>query len=166
MTKLTLQKPNAEICGLRVLALLDRADPCYKTIEVLPDQWYPQRFILDILHEIEIRPNASQNLIYIGMGLINRDGPKEYPTLIEMLSELAYLEMQHSPYSLYTFIVEQIEERCIQVIDFTAWPHDLIYGMFWQLAAKYSDKADYTLLRNIMIDDKTGNEIGVYQFRW
>lgn len=136
--------------------------------EIDANTWYPLRMVLEIFEEIQKSPNGMQNLVSIGMKVTEViDFKSQFPTFKEMLVKLNPMEKELHRNSPGEWIVQQISDNCIEIIDSTVWPHDLEFGVLYGMARLYRDEKRYTVERvAVETDPDTGDEIGIYHIEW
>lgn len=173
MKKLLPQTSDAECIGLLAGAILKSINlekfqhilDKYQFTAIQPDEWYSHGLLLDILREIRDNNNAMYNMVSIGMQTVDKDAPRMAASLSEVLFALPalYQRMHRGVTSSYN--VENLSEQCIRVKDLTPWPHDMVFGMMWQIVALYDISA--TVERtSVEFDEEYGDEIGIYEISW
>lgn len=173
MKKLLPQTADAECIGVLAGAMLKSINledfqqilDKYHFTTIQPDKWYSHGLLLDILREVRDSKNASYNMVSIGMKTVDEDGPRIAASLSEVLFALpALYERMHRGVSS-SYSVEKVSEQCVRVKDLTPWPHDMVFGMLWQIAKLY----DFSAIVNrtaTEFDEERGDEIGIYEISW
>jgi len=175
--KLIPQTPEAETIGTNARAILKSINlknfqhilEKYAITTIEPDKWYPHTLILDVMRDIQDRKMEGMfDLVSIGMQVVDRDTPRMLPTLPETLFALPKLDARLHHGSPRNYIVEQVDERCIRIEDYTPWPHDLVFGILWQLTMKYKDDNVKPTVERVAekFDAAHGDEVGIYEIRW
>lgn len=133
-----------------------------------PDAWYPMQLILEIFEAVQNSTNATQNLVSIGIKVVEVvDFKSRFPTLIDLVENLPQLEQDLHRNNPGYWEVKRVSPNCIEIMDRTVWPHDLEYGVLYGFTNLYSDENDYSLERvRVETDPKTGDEVGVYRITW
>ncbi|NDJ76657.1 MAG: hypothetical protein GYB65_10395 [Chloroflexi bacterium] len=177
MKKLVPQTPDALAHGSVASSLLTAVGQKnfvhilekHNITTVEPDGWYSHALLLDVLRDIRDNKTAMYDLMSIGMQLVDRDAPLVFPTLENVLFAVPQIDATQHRNSPGSYIVTRIDERCIQLKDYTPWPHDLVYGLLWEIIRKYEDTVEGTpSIKRVGVEyDAThGDEIGIYEVRW
>ena len=176
MKKLAPRTPNAEIIGQMAASLLRSVNldnfksilESYGMDEIDPEVWYPEAVVHDIMREIRDGDDAMFDLVSIGMSNIDRDAPKQAPDLLTMLNALPQIHNSNYRNHNHTYEVRQVDDRLIEVTDRTPWPHDVIFGVLWQVTTKYSTLNEHYRVERIRteFDPDIDDEIGIYHITW
>lgn len=132
------------------------------------DKWYPTALILEIFEEIQKAPNASANLVSIGMKVTEAiDFKSRFPTFNDFMAALPQLEQEMHHGNPGRFEVYQIDDETLEVVDRTIWPHDLEYGVLYGICRLYQNERRRLVERtSVSIDPETGDEAGIYRITW
>lgn len=130
--------------------------------------WYPMELILEIFETLQTNTNSIQNLVSIGIKVVDViDFKSRFPTLMDLLNYLPQLEHELHKNNPGWWQISRPSQNCIEIQDHTVWPHDLEYGVLYGFTNLYQHENNYTLERvRIELDKETGDEVGVYHISW
>lgn len=133
--------------------------------DIDPQQWYKHSLCMDIFREIEKQP-AMFDEVSLGMASAKVSNLQQYFTNThDALAALPGLTASSHRNTTDYIKVDFLSENHAVVEDHTVWPHDAIYGLFFELVRTFS--SDFMIRRtSIATDEVTGDEVGIYDITW
>lgn len=133
--------------------------------EIDPQGWYKHSLCMEIFREIEKRP-AVFDEVSLGIASIKVGNLDQYFTSTRAALEALPGMNAASHRNTTDYIkVEFSGPNRATIEDHTIWPHDAMYGVFWELVRTFA--ADFVVRRTrVATDPVTGDEYGVYEIMW
>lgn len=175
-------KPETEILGQAILAvtasmnfetykhLFDAGLKKYNfEMPIDPDTWYPLQMLLDIYKSFYDEPNASSNLVSVGVKVIEASPfPPEVDSIVKAVETLNYI------YTVYVrnfvpgteYEIEVVSDEEIKVTDHTRFPHDLVYGYMFAIGKRFAPAGKHIIVTREYLDTENPNADGaIYYFK-
>jgi hypothetical protein len=148
MERLIAFDPDAQVIGQAILGAIrcpqgDEILPILKAHgldNVEPAEWYPHQVWLDFLRDVAQQggQNATSNLVAIGMGVAETapEAVESFTLETALLSMNVTYQMSHRG-EAGGFVVTVVDERHIQIVDYSPYPDDFTYGFLYALARRF-----------------------------
>lgn len=176
MKKLKPFNENAEVIGSMFKAYfasinLDNFRPILQAYgldsaeDIKPESWYKHSLCMDIFKEIERQP-AQFDEVSLGMASIKvANMARAYTNVREALEALPESTRRSHRNTTDYITVEFVGDSHAVIEDHTAWPHDAMYGVFWELVRTFCQS--FVVRRTgVQLDRVTGDEFGIYDITW
>ena len=138
--------PEMEIAGQTLLAYLDniQADiigPIFKKhgmLNIDPKKWYPLQPVLDVLKELSANPDATTNLVAVGVKIAEYGVEPEdvvnapLPVVLEHWHEHMHHNFRHG--NPGKIITEKVHDKFYKLTQINMFPDDLCYGLAYGFA--------------------------------
>jgi hypothetical protein len=137
--------PDAKISGQTITAYLDNLQSFesrkvfeqYGIDDVDTSKWYRLQPLLNVLHELSVQPNATQNIVAIGMQIaisgVDPNAPEvPLPVVLEHWNDHMYANIQGA--EVGTITAEKLGEKSYRITHRTVWPDNLVYGLAYGFA--------------------------------
>lgn len=159
MTTYKIFGPDAEVFGGAMLAFVQSINyQNFKTVlerhgvkDIDPNTWYPQQMWLDIFSDISRTPDASSNLVSIGIKIAET---APVPPQVQALpfqqimlgfNDGSYLANNRGKDIGY-IETQIIDDQHILMVDKTPYPADFVYGAYYGMARRFLPKGtDFTV---------------------
>ncbi|MGF1507328.1 MAG: hypothetical protein GYB64_05590 [Chloroflexi bacterium] len=176
--KFEAPNPDAEVLGYGLSALgesITRAEfehmlDKYGLTEIDPQAWYPLQTLLDMYAEMdEDKSRSMQYFVSIGMKVVHviPEHIASIPEALDFLNAALAGSMRHYAVDTYNYRIETVEEGHARVIDYTPFPHDLIYGYMYAIANTFSGEGrSPTVVRTYLNEDDPDSDGAVYDIQW
>ncbi len=174
--------PEAEILGQAILAVTQSINyEMYRHLfeaglkaygfdtTIDPEKWYPLQMLLNIYKSFYDEPNASSNLVAVGMKVIEASPfPPEVDSVQKAVETLNYIYTvyvrNYEPGTEYEIKVISPDE--IQIVDHTHFPHDLIYGYMFAIAKRFAPKGKHIIVTREYLNPENPDADGaIYYFK-
>lgn len=128
----------------------------YGLKDVKPEEWYPIRWVLEFLTEVE-QHYSIYDLIGIGKQIgSNFDIPKPYRDMeTYLMATDMFYEMPYQGQVPGSITPEKLGERHIRLRLYTPWPANYWYGTFYGLTSQLAGPDDKLALYLTIIDEVT-----------
>lgn len=177
MEKYVASSPESLISRRRVKALLmsmkghEFADLIRQNgfDHVVEEEWYPSQQVLDLLKNFAERANGPENLISIGVKMLETSGlPQEVNSVSTALHLLNQNTQRNSCNTVGTpFQIVQHAENRIEVTDNTPYPHDVVYGYLYSICRRYLPKGStFSIKRTYLNTDNPDADGARYHITW
>lgn len=115
--------------------------------ELQAEEWYPVDGFVDVMAEWYQNPNTTDNLVSVGMAIIdNALLPAEVDDMspLEQLSLISMIHDQsHRNGDVGQHIINQVADNHIQITSNTPYPDDMIYGYIYGICKRYLQPKGY-----------------------
>jgi hypothetical protein len=140
--------PEAEVIGQGFLALVNNLQSedikpflkQYQLEAIEGDKWYPMQLVLDIEKAmVEAKVNATQNLVAIGISLVDTMPFPNVTTLeqaIDMLNTMISYGTRNIPEESRWYVAES-EPGHVLVTMNMPYPADAVFGYLWGIARRF-----------------------------
>ncbi len=149
-TQFTTLGPDAQVLGQAMDAFIQSINftnfqailSQYNLTKIEPQKWYPQQIWLDIFNEINASGNSTENLVSIGMKVIET---AQYPPDFESWPIIRQITMMGEIYVINNrgadigkITPEVVSDNHVIMHDSTPYPDDFIYGAYYALARRFT----------------------------
>jgi hypothetical protein len=177
--KYVLSTPESEINGLALMAveqsseieefadLLDK----YGLRGIEGGRYYRMTTVMEYLKEIMQRPNASTNLVSMGINVYkNLLLPEDVTTIeqgLQLLNQITLMNMRNDPSAEAWYQFASVEDRHIRFIERTPFPHDLIYGYIYGTARRLAPEGTRPIVQRTYLNEADPDADGaIYDITW
>ncbi len=140
--------PDAEVFGAAMLAFVQSINfenfsailQKHGLTQIEPNRWYPQQIWLDVFSDITNNPNATSNMVSIGMKVIET-------APLDMMEGVSFTDMMLGFSTSYTgsnrgadigsIEAQVLGDKHILMVDKTPYPDDFVYGAYYAMARKF-----------------------------
>jgi len=177
--KYVLSNPDSEINGLSLLSLEQSSEleefadllEKYGLRRLQPDKYYKMATVVEYYREVMQRPNASTNLVSMGINAYkNLTFPESVTTIeqgLQMLSQLLTMNIRGEPSVGSWFEFDLVEDRHIRLIERTPFPHDALYGFIYGIARRLSPEGTRAIVRRTYLNEADPDaDGGIYDITW
>jgi hypothetical protein len=151
MKKYVNASPAVEIVGYGIKAYelayskqdFDHILQAYGLTEVDPEQWYPQQLTLDIQKAIKNSENGSEQLIDVGIAVIETALFPPLETLDDVFNGFSMqygMNFRNHPPEEGIF-VRKISDQHYQIINATPHSDEMIFGYVYALVKRFTPKS-------------------------
>ncbi len=142
--------PDAYVLGQAMMAFIQSINftnfqpilSRYNLAKIEPQKWYPQQIWLDVFNEINTNRNSSDNLVSIGMKVVET---AQYPPEFESWSLIRQITMMGEIYVMNNrgadigkITPEIVNDNHVIMHDSTPYPDDFVYGAYYALARRFT----------------------------
>jgi len=177
MQKFVADSPNAKVIGQALLALKESINfeefadimSRHGLNDIQPEKWYPYQVLLDFHKSLHDGPNGSENLVSIGVKVIETallpDGVDSVSSALNLLNTLHQLNLRDSGREGYE--ITALDYNKYEVIDHTALPHDLIYGFLYGILRRFAPNSTKRVLKRTYLNPTNPNaDSARYEIEW
>jgi hypothetical protein len=177
--KYVLSNPDSEIIGLSLLSLEQSSEleefvdllEKYRLRGIQPDKYYKMATVVEYYREVMQRPNASTNLVSMGINAYKNFALPEGVTTIEqglrLLQQLLTTNTRGEPSIDSWFEFELVEDRHIRLIERTPFPHDVLYGFIYGIARRLSPEGTRAVVKRTYLNEADPDaDGGIYDITW
>ncbi|MEO1163528.1 MAG: hypothetical protein AAFV98_07095 [Chloroflexota bacterium] len=135
------------------------------------EAWYPMHEALQFLKDLTERHNTTQNMVSIGMKLLDvMPLPPEVQTIpdgLHMFNTMNTVVQRNVNPPRDWYIIEQVDDSYIKFTDTGAYPHDLVYGEVYSVAKRLRPEGKFPIVeREYLNKDEPDNDGAIYHIKF
>lgn len=177
--KYVLANPESEINGL-ALMMLEQSSELEEFADLLEKyglrgieggRYYKLAEVVAFYRELLQRPNASTNLISIGIHIFkNITFPDNVTTIeqgLQLLIQMINMNINNDPTIGTWFEIDEVGDRYIRFIERTPFPHDLLYGYIFGVARRLAPPGARAIVKRTYMNEADPDaDGGIYDITW
>jgi hypothetical protein len=171
--------PNSEVIGAALIAF-EQSPEMEEFVDLLekyglrnidPNRWYPTSVVTEYYREVASRPNASMNMVSMGINIYkNIQLPEGIETIedgIRMLSQIAVMNVRNQPDTELWFEFISSDERHVRLIERTPSPHDAMYGLIYGIVKRLAPPGARPIVKRTFLNEADPDADGaLYDITW
>jgi hypothetical protein len=171
--------PQAEILGAGIIAFEQSVEmeefvdllEKYKLRNIDPNRWYPIPVVMQYFKEVAARPNASTNMVSMGINVYkNIKLPEGIETIedgLRMLAQITVMNVRNAPGAENWFEFIPAGEHCVRLIDRSPSPHDAIYGFIYGIVKRLAPPGARPIVKRTFLNEADPDADGaIYDITW
>jgi hypothetical protein len=135
--------------------------------------WYPRQMFLDLFAHLTNDGSATTNMVAAGTAMVEHialpPGVEIHslPDVLSLLGDIYRVNQRGLPDDDIGCQVEQVAPRNVRLIDYSPYPHDLVYGFLYGLVKRFKpDGAFLVVTRTFANRTQPDADIAIYDITW